>query len=262
MTMQRISTGIRGLDNLLQGGLVRARSYLYSGASGTGKTIACLQFTRYAIDHDEKVVYVTLDERPAELTESAASLGWDLQPAIQDKRLVILDASPYFGGRSASSGDKGIDPSKIVADLSNYIKRLGASILIVDPITPLILPSDTGVQVQEQARAMINLLQTQLATTNIFTAYDFAATAQDQTYSIEKFLASGSFSFRIAAADNGLQRTLTIHKMRGTAVQPGTHPIEIKSQHGIVLDSTLAKSQIDNPLSTENIFEPFDLSAK
>ena len=263
MASPRLSTGITGLDTLLQGGLLRGRTYLFSGASGTGKTIACLQFTRTAVERDDKIVYVTLDERPAELTDSANALGWDLQPALQDKRLVILDASPYFGGRSANSGEKGIDPGKIVADLSNYIKRLGATILVVDPITPLILPSDTGVQVQEQARAMINLLQTQLTTTNIFTAYDFAASAHDQTFSIEKFLASGSFSFRVSYDGDDLKRTVTIHKMRATAVQPGTHGFTIRSGDGIVLGNISPAptlTAIADP--TASIFEQFQLNTK
>jgi hypothetical protein len=51
--------------------------------------------------------------------------------------LVILDASPYFGGRSGGATEKGIDPQKIIADLGNYAKRLSATLLIVDPITPL-----------------------------------------------------------------------------------------------------------------------------
>ena len=50
----------------------------------------------------EKAVYVTVDERPVEILESAESFAWDLQRHIQEKNLVILDASPYFGGRAAA----------------------------------------------------------------------------------------------------------------------------------------------------------------
>ncbi len=44
MDLQRISTGIAGLDALLHGGYLRGRTYLVTGDTGTGKTIACLQF--------------------------------------------------------------------------------------------------------------------------------------------------------------------------------------------------------------------------
>jgi len=159
MDSPRISTGIIGLDGLLHGGYVRGRTYLMTGDTGTGKTIACLQFLSSALKRGEKAVYVTVDERPGEIVESAASFSWDLQPYIQEKSLVILDASPYFGGRSGGATEKGIDPQKIIADLGNYAKRLSATLLIVDPITPLILPNDATSPSQDQARSLIQLIQ-------------------------------------------------------------------------------------------------------
>ena len=140
MSNERISTGIAGLDTLLHGGFNRGRTYLFAGEAGTGKTIACLQFVAIRLKEGDKAVYVTVDERPSEILESAAALGWNLQPYIQDKQLIVLDAAPYFGARGG--GEKGIDPQKIVADLGNYVRRLGATLLIIDPVTPFILPPD------------------------------------------------------------------------------------------------------------------------
>jgi circadian clock protein KaiC len=94
MASERISTGIAELDRLLLGGYLKGRSHLLSGDTGTGKTIACLQFLLHGLKRGEKAVYVTVDERPAEILESAESFSWDFQPHIQEKSLVILDASP------------------------------------------------------------------------------------------------------------------------------------------------------------------------
>ena len=138
MANERIATGIAGLDILLHGGLSRGRTYLFAGEAGTGKTIACLQLVATRLKAGDKAVYVTVDERPMEILEAGAALGWDLQPYIQEKQLIILDASPYFGARG--SGEKGVDPQKIVADLGNYVTRLGATLLIIDPVTPFSLP--------------------------------------------------------------------------------------------------------------------------
>ena len=193
MSDQRISTGIAGLDLLLHGGFVKGRTYLLTGDTGTGKTIACLQLLQQALSQGEKAVYVTVDERPSEITDSALSFSWNLQHHIQEKNLAILDASPYFSGRSASSTEKGIDPQKIVADLSNYVKRLGASLLIVDPVTPFILPADANSPTQDQARSLINLIQTQMSTTNLLTGHLSTRSSRDQTFGIEEFLASGTF---------------------------------------------------------------------
>ncbi len=176
-----------------------------TGDTGTGKTIACLQFLSSALKRGEKAVYVTVDERPGEIVESAASFSWDLQPYIQEKSLVVLDASPYFGGRSGGATEKGIDPQKIIADLGNYAKRLSATLLIVDPITPLILPTDATSPSQDQARSLIQLIQSQLNTTNLLTAH-LPKGASPSTGGIEQFLASGVFLLKIGEINGKCQR--------------------------------------------------------
>jgi circadian clock protein KaiC len=260
MSDQRISTGIAGLDLLLHGGFVKGRTYLLTGDTGTGKTIACLQLLQQALSQGEKAVYVTVDERPSEITDSALSFSWNLQHHIQEKNLAILDASPYFSGRSASSTEKGIDPQKIVADLSNYVKRLGASLLIVDPVTPFILPADANSPTQDQARSLINLIQTQMSTTNLLTGHLSTRSSRDQTFGIEEFLASGTFLLKVQGAGDKFQRSLTIRKMRGTPVPPGEFSFEINSAHGIVLQERAAPAAVE--AAAAPMFEYFQLPAK
>jgi circadian clock protein KaiC len=259
MTNQRVSTGIAGLDSLLCGGLVRGRTYILTGDTGTGKTVACLQFLNRALSQGEKAVYVTVDERPSEITDSAGSFSWNLQNHIQDKNLAILDASPYFSGRSSSSTEKGIDPQKIVADLSNYVKRLAATLLIIDPVTPFSLPSDPNGPPQDQARSLVNLLQTQLSTTNLLTAHS-SGSNQNRSTGIEEFLASGVFMLKVDAAGENAKRSITIRKMRGTPVAAAEHPFEISASEGIVIQrtgTTAAGQVISLPM-----FEQFELPAK
>jgi circadian clock protein KaiC len=262
MSEQRISTGIAGLDSLIHGGLVKGRTYLLTGDSGTGKTIACLQLLHRALAHGEKAVYVTVDERPSEITDSALSFAWNLQQHIQDKNLAILDASPYFTARSGSAADKGIDPQKIVADLSNYVKRLGASLLVIDPVTPFILPADASSPAQDQARSLISLIQTQLSTTNIFTAHFLSRADQDQTCGIEEFLASGVFLLAVKTAGRSFRRSLTIRKMRGTPVIPGEFFFEIQPNAGIVMEKSDANGATGARVAARSMFEFFELPDK
>ena len=262
MNDQRISTGISALDSLLHGGLVKGRSYLFTGDTGTGKTIACLQLLHGALDQGEKAVYVTVDERPSEITDSALSFSWNLQQHIQEKNLAILDASPYFNGRSGNANEKGVDPQKIVADLGNYVRRLGATMLIIDPVTPFILPSEANSPAQDQARALINLIQTQLNTTNILTAHFSTRANQDQTFGIEEFLASGVFALKINRAGATFERSLTIRKMRGTPVLPAEYRFEISADAGIVLQSGSANPSISIKPAAAPMFEYFELPSK
>jgi circadian clock protein KaiC len=260
MVSERISTGIAGLDRLLHGGYIKGRSHLLTGDTGTGKTIACLQFLVHSLKRGEKAVYVTVDERPAEILESAASFSWDFQQHIQEKNLVILDASPYFGARSGSASEKGIDPQKIVGDLGSYARRVAATLLIIDPITPLILPTDATSSSQDQGRSLMQLIQTQLNTTNLFTAH-LTAAAQNTSNGIEQFLASGVLVFRTAESNGGFKRTLTIRKMRGTAIEPADYPFVLVQNEGIVLaDSSASLTSVHD--GKPQIFEYFELAKK
>ncbi|AYV47633.1 circadian clock protein KaiC [Caulobacter flavus] len=74
----RVSTGNRGLDAILRGGLPANRLYLLEGEPGSGKTTLGLQFLQEGVKQGERVLYITLSETSDELRGVAASHGWDL----------------------------------------------------------------------------------------------------------------------------------------------------------------------------------------
>ncbi|MFX0202935.1 MAG: RAD55 family ATPase, partial [Candidatus Hodarchaeota archaeon] len=67
MKLNRVSTGIRGLDKMLRGGLVPNRAYIVSGPPGSGKTILSSQFLVDGVEGGERVLFVALEEPPNEL---------------------------------------------------------------------------------------------------------------------------------------------------------------------------------------------------
>jgi len=74
----RAATGVAGLDNVLQGGLIADRLYLVDGNPGAGKTTLALQFLLEGLRRGERTLYVTLSETADELRDGAASHGWSL----------------------------------------------------------------------------------------------------------------------------------------------------------------------------------------
>ena len=88
--MNRVKTGIAGLDPLVEGGFPEGRSILVSGATGTGKTIFCTQFAYIgAKEYGEPAVYVTLDERPDLIREDVSRFGWNLEE-LEKKKFYVL----------------------------------------------------------------------------------------------------------------------------------------------------------------------------
>ena len=74
----RISFGIRGLDDILYGGLSAGHLYLLEGTPGAGKTTIAMRLALSNLEAGRRVLYITLSESKQELLAVAASHGWDL----------------------------------------------------------------------------------------------------------------------------------------------------------------------------------------
>ncbi|UCE36251.1 MAG: hypothetical protein JSW00_12010 [Thermoplasmata archaeon] len=90
--MERLSTGIKGLDKMLHGGLIPGRPYAVSGPPGSGKTTLGIHFLIEGVKDEENVILVALDEPPNEIKLNAWALGFDVAP------IRILDAVPEVKG--------------------------------------------------------------------------------------------------------------------------------------------------------------------
>jgi len=231
MKNKRIPTGIPELDQLIEGGLRSGKTYLVVGQPGTGKTVFALQFLLHGLMNKEKGLYVAIDEKPGDVVEQAASLGWDLAPFIESKEFLILDASAYFGARAAEGQARSLDVQRVVADLGNYISRMGASRVVIDPVAPLLFTRESMSRVLDQTRLLFYGLQANASTTNVLTTY----AVERQTRGIEEYLVSGTFVLEMELVNRHFVRTLTIEKMRSTALTPGQYAFDIIANRGIVL---------------------------
>jgi circadian clock protein KaiC len=238
MDKQRVSTGIPGLDPLIEGGFPAGKSYLITGESGTGKSVFCMQFVLKGLMEGEKAVYVAVDEKPADILEEAGSLGWDLGKYFEEKTLLILDASPYFTARMGVGKEKEVDVQKTVSDLASYVKRMGATRVVIDPVGPLILSRDSMARSQEHVRTLVHSLQDNMGTTNLFTSYPMVGSGGGEQ-GAEEFLVAGVVVLSVSRLQNRLARTLLVRKMRGTAIDLIEHQFNIVKDKGIVLKPVL-----------------------
>src|SRR5690242_8599110 len=89
-TLAKSPTGIHGFDAITDGGLPRGRPTLVCGGSGSGKTLFGMEFLVRGIQlYGENGVFISFEERPEDLTENVASLGYDLSAMMADKTLII-----------------------------------------------------------------------------------------------------------------------------------------------------------------------------
>ena len=98
--LEKCATGIRGLDEILQGGLPRGRPTLVCGGAGSGKTLMAMEFiVRGARDLGEPGAFMAFEESEEELAQNVASLGFDLKELTR-RKLVAMDYVRVDAARS------------------------------------------------------------------------------------------------------------------------------------------------------------------
>ena len=139
---ERRSSGIRGLDTVLRGGFLQQRSYLVSGAPGTGKTILGLHFLDAGLALEEQPLLITFSEPAASLERNLGNLGFsfdrirvlDLTPPVE----LFSDAEPTYDLLSPAETERepvlrriaetvtGLEPQRVFVDGLNGLRYYAA----------------------------------------------------------------------------------------------------------------------------------------
>ncbi len=223
ISIRRYSTGIAGLDALLDGGLPSERLYVIQGNPGTGKTTLGLQFLLEGVPHGQKGLYITFSETRKELLQVAHSHGWDLL------KIALFDLSSIEGQIKPESQNTMFHPSEV--ELSQVTKSLLAEVervnpdrIVFDSVSELLLLAESSLRYRKQILA---LKQTFLGrkSTALFLD-DLTSTGRDlQIQSI----AHGVIQLeRVHKEFGGARRRLNIVKLRGSSFAEGNHDYIIK----------------------------------
>ena len=95
MLSERVKTGIKGLDELIEGGLPRGYGFLLLGGPGTGKTTFGIQYLYKGLtEYGENGMYVTFDEPPYSITTNSQRYGWNISDVEKQGKLAFVDVSP------------------------------------------------------------------------------------------------------------------------------------------------------------------------
>jgi circadian clock protein KaiC len=128
-------TGIRGLDEITEGGLPRGRPTLVCGKAGSGKTLLAMEFiVRGARDFGEPGVFMSFEETADELAKNVASLGFDL-PALIRRRKLAVDHVQIERSEIEETGE--YDLEGLFVRLGSMIDKIGAKRVALDTVESL-----------------------------------------------------------------------------------------------------------------------------
>jgi circadian clock protein KaiC len=133
--LPKCPTGIKGFDEVTDGGLPRNRITLFSGSTGTGKTLLGIDFLVHgAISYSEPGVFMSFEETEDELYKDVASLNLNLRRLVSQKKIrlehVILER-----GDIREKGEFNLEG--LFIRLEQAIDSVGAKRVVLDSIESL-----------------------------------------------------------------------------------------------------------------------------
>jgi circadian clock protein KaiC len=211
--IERVPTGITGLDEILGGGLFKAGIYVVVGAPGAGKTILATQVCSRHVAEGGRALYVTL------LAETHAQMLAQMQGLSFFDPSQVGTSLKYVNGFSAVEKD-GL--AGLLALLRTTVREHQASLLILDGM--VIAPGMAKSTVDY--KKFINELQTWMGFIGCTVLFLTSAGA-DATIQPEHTMVDGIFELRTTAHQLRSLRQVKVTKFRGSAYMEGAHPYAI-----------------------------------
>ena len=215
-------TGIRGFDEITQGGLPAGRPTLVCGSAGAGKTLFAMEFlVRGATLYNEPGVFMSFEESSAELATNVSSLGFNLNQLIADKKLIL---DYVFIERSEIEETGEYDLEGLFLRLDYAISSIGARRIVLDTLEALFSALPNEAIIRAELRRLFRWLK-EKGVTAVITCERGEGTLT--RYGLEEYVADC-----VILLDNRVQnqistRRMRIVKYRGTSHGTNEYPFLI-----------------------------------
>lgn len=223
-TSERLSTGIKGLDHILKGGLPKNRLHLVEGSPGTGKTTLGLQFLLEGERHGERGLYITLSESREELISVAESHGWSLDG------IAVQDLTESGDSLTDNSRYTVFHPSEVELDettraILDEVERVDPVRVVFDSLSEMRMLANDPLRFRRQILALKQYFLSRKCT--VLLLDDRTARAPDRQL---ESIAHGVLNLEYVPVEYGRQRhAIRVVKMRGVSFQSGFHDFNIET---------------------------------
>ncbi|MDE2060897.1 MAG: AAA family ATPase [Bradyrhizobium sp.] len=225
-TLLRAQTGIRGLDDILEGGLARNRLHLLEGTPGTGKTTIALQFLLAGAAAGETGLYVSLAETEEELREGAASHGWSIGEQVKICELVppesVLDPEQHQSLLYSSDLELGETIERIFAAIEEHKPQR----IVIDSLSEIRLLAQSSLRYRRQILGLKHYFARNKST--VITLDDLTTESTDRA--VHSIAHSVIHLDQLAPNYGAERRRLRVAKCRGQSFRGGYHDFVI--EHG------------------------------
>ncbi|MFQ6100448.1 MAG: RAD55 family ATPase [Anaerolineae bacterium] len=227
MVDERVTTGIKGFDEMLGGGFLPGSMVLVRGAPGTGKTSLALQFLIHGVmKHGEPGLLISLEEFSSSLYRDAESLGWDLRGLEASGKLHLMFTSPEVFLASLKSLDSRLNRLILEAD----IRRLA-----LDSVSHFDRLTDDMQELRRIYTSVANGLRRE-GITALLLGEEGQAQYRRAFKGGLSFIVDAIVLLRYVEIESAMQRAIVVLKMRGSNHAKEIRRYEIGSGGVMVLD--------------------------
>jgi circadian clock protein KaiC len=222
--MSELATGIKGLDEVLLGGLPHNHIYLLEGSPGAGKTTLAMQFLLEGVRQNQKSLYVTLSESAEELQASAASHGWTLE-GVAIREYIITDTSVERDREVTMYHTPELELGDTMARMLKDIRELRPDRVVIDALSELRLLSDSLLRYRRQLLALKKFFRENRCT--VLLLDDRSSPERD---SHVESIVHGVIALEFDLTEYGSdRRRLRVRKLRGRSFLAGLHDYTIRT---------------------------------
>ena len=232
MSENRVSTGLDGLDDVLDGGLVRQRNVLVRGEPGSGKTIFGLYFLAAGARSDETSLYVNLGEPQAYVEQTADAFG------LNSEEIRFQNLSPTSEQFSQTESYTLFESAEVeqpgfIADVRDVIEDVDPDRVLLDPITEFRYLTTDERQFRKGILGLLDYLKDVDATVMLTSQAGGTVTDDDL-----QFLVDAVISLDVGPES----RAVRVSKFRGSSFRRGRHFYDI-TDDGLTVWPTLVPGE-------------------
>lgn len=226
--MDRVKTGIKGLDDMLCGGFLPQTANLIEGAPGTGKTTIGMQFIYTGITQfNEPGLIITFEEFPQQYYHDAAAFGWDFEQLEQEGKLKVIMTSPEVTR---------LDVESVGGMIETHVAEMGARRILVDSITHFERITQDPVELRSMEYSFINGLKREGLSCLLTRESHVLLGEATEGDSDIAFMVDTYLLLRYVEIESTIRKALLVLKMRGSNHEKDIRQFEI-TNHGVEVQS-------------------------
>lgn len=237
--VNKIATGIPGMDEILGGGIRENSTVLLTGAPGTGKSIFALQFIVEGAKKGEPGIFITTDETLESTRSYAESIGLELEK-YEKKGLITLIRQIVTTKKLVT-----------IATPLDIIRKHKVKRVVLDSLSLFELTHVAGII--DYRKELLNFLlrMKEIGVTLLATAEMATTNIDVLTYRPEDFLFEGVVLFTKIRKGASFERCITVAKMRGQEHSINIYPFKIGKGGITVFPHELPFSLIEKDVKKE-----------